>query len=127
MKKLIAVLAGATLLIFAAVAYAHGPGWFGKDQVCPVYGEKLPMKGPGYHGHGPGKRDMLDQKFLDSTADLRRELHNKKFEFFEAQRNPDTPPDTIADLKDDIRQLRLQIREKAKGRTFGRPGRYGCM
>jgi hypothetical protein len=71
--------------------------------------------GPGY-GRGPGygyNQSEECQNFFDDTAKLRKELHSKRFEYFEAYRNPDTKPDTLAKLDREIRALQEKIYEKA--------------
>ena len=71
--------------------------------------------GPGY-GRGPGwayNQSEECQKFFDDTAKLRKELHSKRFEYFEAYRNPDTKPDTLAKFDREIRALQEKIYEKA--------------
>ncbi|MDA8388260.1 MAG: hypothetical protein M0Z58_06345 [Nitrospiraceae bacterium] len=50
--------------------------------------------------------------FLDSTVSLRRELVLKRFEFFEAFRNPMTTPAHLEKLKSEIRALEKRIDEK---------------
>jgi hypothetical protein len=74
--------------------------------------------GPGMMGYGMGPGSMggyryeANQKFLSDTADLRKELHNKKFEYFEAVRNPDTKPDTVKNLEKEIWELQKKISDK---------------
>jgi len=54
------------------------------------------------------------QKFLNETADLRKELHNKRFEYFEALRNSKTKTETVTELEKEIQELQGKIYEKAK-------------
>jgi hypothetical protein len=82
--------------------------------------------GPGYGGHMQGSTDGYDQKFLDETADLRKELHNKKFEYFEANRNPKTDTETITELEKEIRELKEKIFEKAPRTADAKGKGYGC-
>jgi len=72
------------------------------------------MMGPGYYG-----QSEECQKFLDETSGLRKELFNKRFEYFEAYRNPKTSPETIVNLEKEIREL--QEKMHAKG-----PRTYTC-
>jgi hypothetical protein len=87
-----------------------GPGMMGYGG----YG----MMNPGMMGYGKGPGTMggynyeANQKFLSDTADLRKELHNKKFEYFEAARNPDTKPDTVKNLEKEIWDLQKKISDK---------------
>jgi hypothetical protein len=137
MKKVLVILAAITLLGIGAIAYAHGPGgWgggpgYGWSMMGPGYGGQ--MMGPGFGGHrGPGYGFMgrggytADSKFLDETAELRKELHTKRFEYFEALRNPKTTPETIAKLEKEIREIQEKIYEKSPRTAFGRFGGYGC-
>jgi len=88
---------------------------------CGGYGMGPGMMG-GWGGYGPGygrsrgwgyNQSEECQKFLDDTAKLRKELHSKRFDYFEAYRNPDTKPETLAKLDRDIRDLQEKIDEKA--------------
>jgi hypothetical protein len=92
MKKLIAAIAVVSILAVGAIAYAHGNGaWGGGHMGGQGYGGH--MGGQGYGGHmmgqaygghmmgGYGSGYGTDQKFLDETTDLRKELHNKRFEY----------------------------------------------
>jgi hypothetical protein len=127
MKKIIAGLAVVSLLAVGAIAYAHGPGsWGGGGQMMgPGYGGH--MMGPGYGGHMMGMGGYgNDPKFLDETAELRKELHSKKFEYSEALRNPKTETETVTKLEDDIRNLQESIREKAPRTAYRGTGGYGC-
>lgn len=93
MKRLSVILAILSILAIVAIAYAHDPGgqegWY-----CPYCGHYLGprggcgmgpgmmgggygMMGPGYYGQGEEC-----QKFLNETAELRKELYNKKYEYF---------------------------------------------
>ncbi|MDA8171130.1 MAG: hypothetical protein M0Z48_04790 [Nitrospiraceae bacterium] len=50
--------------------------------------------------------------FLDSTATLRKDLVLKRFEYFEAFRNPRTTPGELKKLKSEIKDLKKKIDEK---------------
>ncbi len=73
------------------------------------------MMGPGMMGQGMDPGMMWEykaesyKKFLNDTADLRKELHNKKFEYFEALRNPKTKPETITKFEKEMRELQDKI------------------
>ncbi len=62
--------------------------------------------GPGY-GYGPES-----QKFLDETRDLRQQLHMKMFDYMEAARNPNTKPEQLNKMQEEIWNLKKQIYEK---------------
>ncbi|MCG2722600.1 MAG: hypothetical protein L6290_11420 [Thermodesulfovibrionales bacterium] len=87
MKKVLISLAVVAVLAIGVAVYAQGTGWGGN--YTPGYGYH--MMGQGYGGHMIGWRGGgYDQKYLDETADVRKELTTKKFEYFEAIRNPKT-------------------------------------
>jgi hypothetical protein len=88
------------------------------------------MMGPGYGGHmmgrgmmggygmGPGKMGhgyygKQNQKFLDETVDLRRELHNKRFDYFETVRNPDAERETVLKIEKEIWELQKKVYDKS--------------
>ena len=123
MKKFLIGLTVFTLLALGASVYAYGPGWFGGGYTCQGNGYGS-MIGP---GHWRGWSGEDSQRFLDKTADLRKELHNKRFEYSEAVRNPKTSPETIAQLEKEIRDINEKIYADTPQRVNGRPYRYGCM
>jgi SWI/SNF chromatin-remodeling complex subunit SWI1 len=70
--------------------------------------------GTGYgRGSGYGYDAEKYQKFLDDTTKLRKELHEKQFEYSEAMRNPDTKRETIDKVENEIQELQKKIYEKA--------------
>jgi hypothetical protein len=127
MKKLVVTVTVVTLLAIGFAAYAHGPGGWGGSNMGPGYGYGPQMMGPGYSGHMRGSRGGFDRKFFDETADLRREMHNKRFEYSEAIRNPESDSETITKLENEIRDLQDQIHAKSPRRGYGRTGGYGCQ
>ncbi|MGO9417202.1 MAG: hypothetical protein ACLP51_18940 [Syntrophobacteraceae bacterium] len=84
--------------------YGMGPGMMGGGG----YGMGPGMMGPGYYGYSPEC-----QKFYDETLTLRKELHDKRFEYFEAVRNPKTTGETVTRLGKDIEELQDKIYAKA--------------
>ena len=72
----------------------------------------------GYGGHMRGWTGENDRKFLDETAELRKELNDKKFKYFEAVRNPGTKTETVTKLERDIRELEDKIYQKAPRDTY---------
>lgn len=106
MKKIFAGIAVLLLILAGALAFAHGPGRGGGHMMGADDGGCMMME-PGGQGTGP------DQAFLNETADLRKELHNKKFEYFEAKRDPDVTEETLSILEKEMSTLRSKIREKA--------------
>lgn len=132
MKKFTGVAVVVLILAAGVFAYAHGPGsWGGGIMQGKGYGQHMQGMGPGNHMMGPmqgwaGMGYGPDKDFLDETADVRKELHDKKFEYFEAVREKETPPETIAQLEKEIGKLQEKIAEKASGRPGGRFGGFGC-
>ena len=59
-------------------------------------------------GHDPS----VHQKFLDETKEIRKKMHSKKFEYFEAIRKPDTTPDAILGLEKEMYDLQWELYEK---------------
>ena len=85
------------------------------------------MMGPGmmgYGGYGMMNRGMMGpgmmgeyntetyKKYMDETLDLRKKLHNMKFEYSEAARNPKTTRETVSTLEKEIWDLQKEINEK---------------
>jgi hypothetical protein len=66
-----------------------------------------------YNPEAYQKYQEQHQKFLDDTADLRKKLHNKKFDYFEAVRNPDTKRGTVMKIEKEILDLQWDIYEKS--------------
>jgi len=68
------------------------------------------MMGGGMLGYGSEEEQ---QKFLNDTTDLRRAMHNKKFEYSEALRNPDIKRATLLKLKKEMLEIKVKMYEKA--------------
>ncbi len=129
MKKMIIGFAVALIFAVGAFAYAHGPGYDGRG------GGHMMGQGYGNHMMGQGYgRHMMDrdgagfegnQKFLDETKEMRKELHNKRFEYMEMSRNSDTSDETLKKLEKEIYGLEDSIREKAPRTAMGRAGNNG--
>jgi len=121
MKKLLISLAIGVVLAIAVAVYAQGPGWGGNY----TSGYGYHMMGQSYGGHMMGWRGGgYDQKYLDETADLRKELNTKKFEYFEAIRNPKTEPETVSKLEKEIGELQNKLYANAPqgtNRDFNMP------
>jgi hypothetical protein len=58
-------------------------------------------------GYGP-----MNQQFLDETRELRRDLHMKMFDYMEEMRKPDPDEKMLEDMRDNISDMKKQIREK---------------
>ncbi len=68
------------------------------------YGMGNGMMGPGDYTYSPEC-----QKFYDDTAKLRKELHDKEFEYFETLRNPKATGATAMKLDKEIIDLQDEI------------------
>jgi hypothetical protein len=124
MKKLVIGLAVvAAILMLGAGVYAYGPGWGGGFFGCPGYGYGPQMMGPGY-GPAAGWRGAYDQKYLDQTADLRRQLNDTRFDYQEAIRTPKTSPETVAKLEKEIGDLQEKLYVNTPRGTYGGYGTY---
>jgi hypothetical protein len=126
MKKLLATVV--IILVFSIPAYAQqqgtGPGMMGggygmgPGMMGGGYGMGPGMMGSGY-SMGPGMMGSYPeyspecQKFYDETVNLRKQLHDKLFEYHEVVRNPKTTVETAAQLEKEIGVLREKIYAKA--------------
>ena len=103
-----------------------GPGMMGYGGYGMMgQGHMGGMMGPGMMGYGKGygqqgydaesyeKYQEDYQRFLEETADLRKQMHNKKFEYSEAIRNPETKRETVMNLEKEMRDLQWKIYEKS--------------
>ncbi|MDO8281086.1 MAG: hypothetical protein Q7U10_00425 [Thermodesulfovibrionia bacterium] len=112
MKKIVTGLALIALLAVGAVVYAHGHGSGGGHKMGQGF-DGGDMMGAGCGGRQCGIDNEEGRKFLDETYSLRKEMHDKKFEYREALRNPDTTIAAITKLEREIQSLKESIREKA--------------
>jgi mono/diheme cytochrome c family protein len=87
----------------------HGMMGGGHGMMGGGYG----MMGGGYGMMGGYYQSEECQKILDETAELRKELYNKRFEYSEAYRNPKTTAETIVQLEREIYDLQKKIYAKA--------------
>jgi len=115
LKRAVVVLAVIALVALAGAASAHMWGWGGGPGMMQGWG-------PGYSGE--------DKKLLDETADLRRELHAKKFDLAEAYRSGDS--EKAEALRGEVSKLQGQLAEKlgprfgGYGRGYARGGGWNC-
>ena len=91
-------------ILVTGVSYSQGRGMMGG---YGGYGMGPGMMG-GY-GYGRTVQDEQCQKFLDDTAPLRKELHDKRFQYWETLRNPKAKPDDVAAQEKAIRDLQEKI------------------
>lgn len=104
------------------MGYGMGPGMmgYGMGHMGGMMGGGMMGygMGPGMMGYGRGM-GMWDyspeehKEYMDKTLSLRKKLHEKRFEYFEAVRNPDTDRKTLMKLEKELRDLQWDIYEKA--------------
>ena len=68
---------------------------------------------PGMMGSGSYSQSEACQNFMNDTAEQRKELMNKRYDYFEAIRNPKTTSETVANLEKEIREAQQEIYSKA--------------
>ena len=86
--------------------YGMGPGMMGGYGMGP--GMMRGGMGPGYYG-----QSEACQNFMNDTAEQRKELMNKRYDYFEAIRNSKTTPETAAQLEKELREAQEKIYSKA--------------
>ncbi len=97
--------------------YGMGPGMMGPGYGGGYYGMGPGMMGPGWggrqgYGQGYGLSEEC-QKYFDESAGMRKELNSKRFDYFEALRNPKTKPEEVTKLEKEIWDLQKEIYSKA--------------
>ncbi len=116
-----------TMIFFMLTIYGYaqmGGGMMGSQSQQQTgetsqAGSNFPCPMMGGYGMGPNmmrgyQEDVKAyQKFMDDTAGMRKELHNKMFQYSEAYRNPQTNPETVTELEKEIKELQKKIYEKA--------------
>jgi hypothetical protein len=133
MKK--AIIASILIVGLAAgFAFAHGNGGFGGrgwggHMMGPGMMGSYGMNGPGMMGgSGGGYGDCPGasyfgsdgwnsephKKFLEDTVGLRKDLNEKRFEYVEAQRNPETTREQLAAIEKEVIDIRTQLQNKAE-------------
>ncbi len=86
-----------------------GPGMMGGMMGPGMMGGMMGPRGYGMQGSDP----EAYQKYLNNTTELRKKLHDKKFEYFEAMRNPETKRETLMKLEKEILDAQWELYEKA--------------
>lgn len=86
----------------------------GKGMGCGMMGDGMGMMdgmmGPAMMGTMTPEEQ---QKYMDATKELRKKLHDKKFEYAEAARNPKTSKADLLKKKKELWDLQQKIHEKA--------------
>ena len=93
MKKIYIGVLGLTFLLITAVAFAHSLGM---------------MEG------NPGQVSADQQRFFDETKELRKTMHDTRFELMEAYRADNPDRQKIDGLEKEITGIREKIQDKAK-------------
>lgn len=101
MKKVLITVIGLTLLFISAAAFARPGGMMRCN--TEITAEQ--------------------QKFFDETKDLRKEMHDKRFELMEAYRVQNPDEQKIAVLEKEIGDIRAEMQDKAK--AFGITAGFG--
>ena len=139
MKSLAVAFVIVSIVAVGAMAFAHGTGGWGGNNgghMGPGYGGQMMGQGHGGQmmgqGHGgpmmgwSGQTNGQDQKYLDETKDVRKEMHDKRFEYFEASRDPKTTRETLASIENDMYELREKMHKNAPRGTSGAYGPGHC-
>ena len=97
--------------------YGMGHGMMGGYGMGPGMMRGYGMGHRGAYGRGYGGRSGTSpevyQKFMDETASLRKKIHDKKFIYFEAARNPKTTRENLFKMEKELYELRQQLQENA--------------
>lgn len=91
--------------------YGMGPGMMDGGYGM---GNHQMMRGYGW-GPNSSRFNSPEQfdKFLNDTKDLRKKLHDMKFEYMEKMRDPQTTVGDLKKMQQEMYSLRKQIQEKA--------------
>ncbi len=112
---------GQGMMMEPGMGHRMGPGMMGGGMDCGMMGGGM---GPGMMGGGRGY-GMMEQgyskeykEFLDKTRSLRKELNAKKFDYFEALRDPDEKAETVSAIGQEVRELQMKIFKKRQKIMF---------
>lgn len=87
------------------MGYGMGPGMMGGGG-CGMMGQ----------GMGSGMMRGYDsdayEKFMNDTKELRKKLHDKKFEYFEAVRQPDITREDVSKIEKEMWEIKKNINNK---------------
>ena len=103
----------------------QGQGMMNQGQGMMHQGQGMMHQGKGMMGGGMGM-DMTcnrmmgnmnaadQQKYLNDTKELRKQMHRKRFEYMEARRNPNADPQDINKLEQEMSDLSLKMRKQGE-------------
>ena len=88
-------------------------------------GQGMMHQGQGVMGGGMGMDMMCNrmmgnmnaadqQKYLNDTKELRKQMQMKRFEYMEARRNPNTDPQDLNRLEQEMSDLSRKMRKQAE-------------
>lgn len=109
----IAVIAAVVLL--GGWAFAHGP-WGERGYGYGGSGHGYPYGSSPYSSLTPEQREKLqaqEQKFYQDTAELRRELYQKRLELQALWADPKADPEKIKAKQGEVSELQRRIQDKA--------------
>lgn len=105
-----------------------GPGMMGRGMMGSGMMHGGMMGGQGGQGfRGMGCNGMMggmmmnrmspeqQQKFMDQTTDLRKQMMEKRFAYMEAMRNSDTTPQDLAKIEKEMLDLRSKMMDEMGG------------
>ena len=119
MKKILTLAVAMAIIATAAAAYAFGPyggrGYMMGPDGCPRVTDNCFWAAPAV-----GDEEVL--KTLTETYELRKQLHDKRFEYFEALRTPVVDAEEIARLEKEIAELQDKIISKTPRAAMTRRG-----
>lgn len=126
MKTILAILAVVSILVVGTLAFAHGTGGWGRGHMGMGYSGHMDQSYGGHMGRGYGKGGGpgagADKEFLDKTVDLRKALHDKKFEYREASRNPETTNRELTEIEREMFDIKSKIKEIAPRSAYSGNG-----
>jgi hypothetical protein len=128
MKKMLISTVLIAGLATAGIVYAHGgygmhgygmmeSGMMGSGMMSDYGGNDGDYHCPGAAGYGPNDMNSeRNQKFLNGTVELRKQMNDKRFEYQEALRNPSTTREQLASVEKEMIDLRTKIYDKTDQR-----------
>ncbi len=76
-------------------------------------GGQFDCPGANFYGQNSWSNES-QQKFLEETTGIRKQMNDKRFEYLEAQRAPETTNQKLADIEKEMIDMHTQLEDKAK-------------
>jgi hypothetical protein len=112
-RKIMKKTIGALAIVFLSSMAAQAQQGSGGNSMGPgMMDGRGNGKGSGMMGSGNYSQSPECQEFYNQTAELRKELNEKRFEYFETQRNPEATEEATK-LDKEIKELQEKISAKA--------------